>query len=155
LKEIPIEQAEAKSVHGVGNQQVTRRIFLQHCPSAPEGWENLRTVIRIDSEGFDRLSRTTCETFYFLSSLPVDGLSPEQWMTILQNPRLTVVIMILRRIGHTLLTIFKHVTQRSEQRHSEPWHVLLQRMRDGLLLATDEILKGLRRREVFTPHSLS
>jgi hypothetical protein len=63
--------------------------------------------------------------------------------------------MILRRIGYTLLTLFKHATQRLEQCHSEPWHVLLQRMRDGHLLATDENIKELRRREVVTPQSLS
>jgi hypothetical protein len=54
--------------------------------------------------------------------------------------------MILRRIGYTLLAIFKHVTQRSDARRVEPWHVLLSRVRDAMLLATDAIVAGLRRR---------
>jgi protein tyrosine/serine phosphatase len=53
--------------------------------------------------------------------------------------------MILRRIGYTRLTLFRSVTQRSDSRRAEPWRVLFERMRDALLLATDELLDGLRR----------
>ncbi len=48
------------------------------------------------------------------------------WVT--HNPRLTATIIILRRIGYTLLSIFKKVTQRSDHRRHEPWHILLTRM---------------------------
>jgi hypothetical protein len=126
----------------------------------------------VDSDGFDRRGNPTHETFYFLSSLAPDRLSPQQWLTVIRrhwavetthqilddafeeddrpwvthNPRLTALIMILRRIGYTLLAIFKHVTQRSESRQSEPWHVLLSRIRNAMLLASDSIAEGLRRR---------
>jgi hypothetical protein len=65
---------------------------------------------------------------------------------VLHNPRLTAAIMILRRIGYTLLAIFKHVTQRSDHRRHEPWHVLLTRIRHALLMATPATFGGLRRR---------
>jgi hypothetical protein len=54
--------------------------------------------------------------------------------------------MILRRIGYALLAIFEHVTQRCDARRDEPWHVLLSRVCDAMLLATDAIVEGLRRR---------
>jgi len=54
--------------------------------------------------------------------------------------------MILRRVGYTLLSIFKHVTQRSDQRHREPWRRLLTRIRDALLQATAATFDGLRKR---------
>jgi predicted transposase YbfD/YdcC len=173
LNERAPESADAISMDGNGLNQVRRTIFLASCPDGTDGWDHLRTVIRVDSDGFDRHGRPTHETFYFLSSLPPDRLSPQQWLTVIRrhwavetthqildgafqeddrpwvshSPRLTTVIMILRRIGYTLLAVFKHVTQRSEPRRSEPWHVLLSRVRDAMLLATDAIVEGLRKRK--------
>lgn len=161
---------DALTVDGKGNDQVTRSVFLLPCPDGTEEWEHLRTIIRVDSSGFDRLGRPTNETRYFLSSLPTDRLLPQQWLTIirrhwavetthqildvtfkeddrpwvLHNPRLTATIMVLRRIGYSLLAIFRNVTQRSDHRRHEPWHVLLTRIRDALLLATTAAFVGLR-----------
>jgi len=56
------------------------------------------------------------------------------WLT--ENPRLTVVLMILRRIAYTLLTIFRSVTQRSDERRSEAWKELFWRLYDAVLVAT-------------------
>jgi hypothetical protein len=166
------ESADAISINGKGKYEVRRTLFLASCPDGTDGWDHLRTVVRVDSDGFDRHGKPTHETFYFLSSLSPDRLSPQQWLTVIcrhwavetthqilddafkeddrpwvtHNPRLTTLIMILRRIGYTLLTIFKHVTQRSEPRQSEPWRVLLSRVRDAMLLATDAIVDGMRRR---------
>jgi hypothetical protein len=166
------DSADAVSVDGSGKYEVRRTLFLASCPFGTDGWDHLRTVVRVDSDGFDRHGRPTHETFYFLSSLSPDRLSPQQWLTVIRrhwavetthqildgafqeddrpwvshSPRLTTVIMILRRIGYTLLALFKHVTQRSDARRDEPWHVLLSRVRDAMLLATDTIVAGLRRR---------
>jgi predicted transposase YbfD/YdcC len=168
----PLEQADAVNIEGTGHAQVTRRIFLAACPAAPDGWKHLRTLIRIDTDTFDRLGQPQTETFYYISSLAIDRLSPEQWLTairrhwavetvhqildgafaeddrpwVLENPRLTLVVMILRRIGYTLLTIFRSITQRSDERRQEPWRCLLQRIRDAVLLATASVLDGLRPR---------
>ena len=172
LGQRPIQQADAVNTQGAGRAQVTRRIFLAACPAAPDGWEHLRTLIRIDTDTFDRLGQPNTETFYYISSLAIDRMTPEQWLTVirrhwavetvhqildgafaeddhpwvLENPRLTVVVMILRRIGYTLLTIFRSITQRSDDRRQQPWHCLLQRIRDAVLLATPWVLDGLRPR---------
>jgi hypothetical protein len=45
--------------------------------------------------------------------------------------------MILRSIAYTLLTIFRSITQRSDERRSEPWRELFQGVYDALLVATD------------------
>ena len=172
LGQRPIQQADAVSTEGTGRAQVTRRIFLAACPAAPDGWEHLRTLIRIDTDTFDRLGQPNTETFYYISSLAIDRMTPEQWLTVirrhwavetvhqildgafaeddrpwvLENPRLTVVVMILRRIGYTLLTIFRSITQRSDDRREQPWHCLLQNIRDAVMLATTSVLHGLRPR---------
>jgi hypothetical protein len=172
-----IHSPDACTVDGKGRAQVTRSICLLPCPVGTDEWSHLRTVIRVDSSGFDQLLRPTNETRYFLSSLPADRLSAQQWLTVirrhwavetthqvldvtfkeddhpwvLHNPRLTATIMVLRRIGYSLLTIFRSVTQRSDHRRHEPWHVLLTRIRDALLLATATALVGVRRRTSARP----
>jgi predicted transposase YbfD/YdcC len=177
LGQRPLQQVDAVDVEGTGRGQVTRRIFLAACSVAPDGWEHLRTIIRIDTDTFDRLGKPNTETFYYISSLAIDRMTPKQWLTairrhwavetvhqildgafaeddhpwVLENPRLTLVVMILRRIGYTLLTIFRSITQRSDDRRQEPWHCLLQRIRDAVLLATTSVLDGLRPR---TPEHL-
>ena len=60
---------------------------------------------------------------------------------VLENPRLTLVVMILRRIGYTLLTIFRSITQRSDDRRQEPWNYLLQRIRDAVLLGINLVTR--------------
>jgi len=172
LNQLPTQTADGVDVTGSGLHQVTRTIFLRTASAPPEGWEHLRSVIRVDSDGFDRLGKPTHETYYFLSSLPVDRLTPKQWLTMIrrhwavenahqvldvafeeddhpwvtENPRLTVVLMILRRIAYTLLTIFRSVTQRSDERRSEAWKELFQRIYDAVLVASADTLAGLRRR---------
>jgi hypothetical protein len=172
LGQRPLQQADAVNVEGTGRAQVTRRIFLAACPATADGWEHLRTLIRIDTDTFDRLGHPNTETFYYISSLAIDRMTPEQWLTVirrhwavetvhqildgafaeddrpwvLENPRLTVVVMILRRIGYTLLTIFRSITQRSDDRREQPWHCLLQNIRDAVMLATTSVLHGLRPR---------
>jgi hypothetical protein len=49
-------------------------------------------------------------------------------------------------VGYSLLTILRSVTQRSDERQSEPWRELFQRVHDAMLVATDTVLSGLRRR---------
>src|SRR5512133_2892770 len=163
---------DARTVDGKGLGQVTRTIFLLPCPDGTDEWPHLRTVIRVDSSDFDKLGRPTQETRYFLSSLPIERLSAQQWLTVIrrhwgvetthqvldvtfqedahpwvtQNPRLTATIMVLRRIAYTLLSIFRNVTQRSDHRRQEPWHRLLTRIRDALLHATSATFDGLRKR---------
>jgi len=172
FKDRNAEAPDARTVDGKGLGQVTRSVFLLPCPDGTDEWPHLRTVVRVDSAGFDRLGHPIAETRYFLSSLSTDRLSAEQWLTVvrrhwavetnhqildgafqedarpwvLHNPRLTATLMVLRRVGYTLLSIFKHVTQRSDERRTEPWHRLLTRIRDSLLLATPETFRGLRRR---------
>jgi hypothetical protein len=172
FKDRCVDSPDALTVDGKGSGQVTRSIFLLPCPDGTDEWSHLRTIVRVDSSGFDQRGRPTNETRYFLSSLPTKRLSAQQWLTVirrhwsvetthqildvtfeedehpwvLQNPRLTATIMVLRRIGYSLLTIFRSVTQRSNHRRHEPWHVLLTRIRDALLLATPAALAGVRTR---------
>ncbi len=58
-----------------------------------------------------------------------------------QNPRATVVVMVLRRIAYTLLTLWRGVSLRGDEQRARPWRDL---MRDILLAAVTATLHQLR-----------
>jgi predicted transposase YbfD/YdcC len=95
------------------------------------------------------------EDRYYLSSLPAEQLSPEQWLRVVRGhwgvenechntwdkifreddhpwfeagqdaPQGALVVLLLRRIAYNLLTLFRSVTQRSDQNRQMPWKDLM------------------------------
>jgi len=53
------------------------------------------------------------------------------------NPRGSLVVAILRRIAYTILTLFRSITQRSEERRHVPWKAILDDVFFALVSATD------------------
>ena len=62
-----------------------------------------------------------------------------------QNPRATAVVMVLRRIAYTLLTLFRSVTLRSDEQRTRPWRELMRDILLAAVTATAEQLRSLRR----------
>jgi Transposase DDE domain len=158
--------------HDHGNT-VIRRVYIGPATAAPEGWDHLRSVLRIETETVDASgNRLRIENRYVISSLAADRLTPAEWMLLIrrhwgvetthqaldvafeeddhpwieQNPRGTLVVAILRRIAYTLLALFRGVTQRSDERRATPWKRLLRPIHTALLVTTDAQLAGLRLR---------
>jgi hypothetical protein len=154
---------------------MSRRVYLGQATTGPDGWEHIRTVLRVVSEKRDAWGRVTaCEERYFIASLPSCRLTAEQWLLvvrrhwgvetahqvldvafkedqhpiILENPRATVVVAMLRRIAYTLLTLFRSVTQRSDERRHMPWKKLIKSIFRTLVASGQSTLAGLR------PHPL-
>ena len=165
------EQCDASS-EDLDHATVVRRVFLSEIGSGYDGWESLRTVVRVQTETRDPGGRVTkCEARYFLSSLPLRRLSAGQWLLLIRRhwrvetahqildtafdedahpwivacPRATVLVAILRRIAYTLLSLFRSVTQRSAEARAMPWKRLLRHVSNTLVSATAEQLHGLRR----------
>ncbi len=151
---------------------VTRSVYLGQASTGPEGWGHIRTVLRVVSEKRDPHGRVLAtEERYFVSSLPSCRLTGHQWLLvvrrhwgvetahqvldtafkeddrpiIVENPRATVVVATLRRISYTLLTLFRSVTQRSEEKRSVPWKRLMRSVLRTLTAADERTLEGLRR----------
>jgi hypothetical protein len=80
-------QAEGGAgVARIGDSTVVRRIYLGEATDAPEGWDHLRTVIRVESETLDaRGRRLAYENRYFISSLARDRLTAAQWMSVVRG----------------------------------------------------------------------
>ncbi len=169
-------KAEAETVDVVGTTTVTRRLFTTSEMAGYLSWNHLQTVLRVVSVKRDNETNAvlTTEERYFISSLPLEALTRQQWLQLVRNhwwvengchqiwdkifrederPWInsgegscqgTVVVMLLRRLGFNLLALFRSVTQRSEERRQTPWKDLMRWVYNTLILATEEHLAGLR-----------
>jgi hypothetical protein len=151
--------------------------YLGESVAAPEGWEHLRTVARVEVETFDtKGNRISREDRYFVSSLPRSRLTDEQWLLLVrrhwgvetahqildgafdedkhpwieQHPRATAVVMVLRRIAYTLLVLWRDVTLRSDDNRSRPWSWIMRDIFLCLLTATAERLRNQRSMPLLT-----
>ena len=158
--------------------RLMRRVFGVLVARLPEsqldGWEHLRTVLRVESETLDPKGRRIAyENRYFVVSLPAARLTPKQWLLLVRlhggvennchhtldtafqednrpwiesDPRGALAVAVLRRLAYTLLTLFRSVTQRSDERRATPWLDLLRWFYNALIAATDADLATLRPR---------
>ena len=59
-------------------QRVVRRLYLGEATAAPEGWEHLRTIVRVQTQTFDASNQLVgCEDRYLISSLPRAPIDPQ------------------------------------------------------------------------------
>jgi DDE_Tnp_1-associated len=175
LAALPQQRAVASSEDLLGGPRtVVRHVYLTEQMVGFGDWEHLRTVLRVESETFDAHGRRLAhDNRYFVSSLPASRLTPSQWLLVVRlhwavennchhtldtafeederpwiktDPRGMVVVAMLRRMAYTLLTLFRSVTQRSDERRATPWRDLLRWFYNAIISATDADLKALRPR---------
>ena len=175
LASLQWHRADASSEDVIGGPHtVVRHVYLTEEMAGFGGWEHLRTVLRVESETLDsRGQRTAHDNRYFVSSLPASRLRASQWLLVVRlhwgvennchhtlddafeednrpwiksDPRGMVVVALLRRVAYNLLTLFRSVTQRSEERRATPWRDLLRWFYNAIIAATDADLSTLRPR---------
>ena len=169
--------ADAGTEDVVGKTTVTRRVYVTSEMAAFLDWVHLETVLRIEStttviETGEVLAH---ENRYYLSSLDTAGLTAEQWLAVVRmhwavennnhntfdtafaeddrpwitaHPKGMVNVLLLRRIAYNIATMFRSVTQRSDERRATPWKDILRWFYNTLIAATDADLAGLRTRKV-------
>lgn len=167
-----LDTADATSVDLERGRRVVRRLYLGEVTVALDGWQHLRTVIRVEKEFFDATGKSLGkEDRYLLSSLPGCRLTAAHWLLVIRQrwgvetshqildtafveddhpwiesePRAALVVAVLRRIAYTLLTLFRSVTQRSDERRAVPWKTLMGEVSFALIMTTNEQVSGLRR----------
>jgi len=172
LEQRRADEADTVDEQWVGNSCARRRIYLCDCTAVPEGWEHCRTMLRVDGEFVDASGKSSSQQRFFVSSLGQHRLSGAQWLRVVRghwsvetthqvldvafqeddspwirdNPRAMLVVAILRRIAYTILSLFRSVTQRSEQARAVPWKDLIWQVQRALLVATDQHVNGLEHR---------
>ncbi len=170
--------AEAETVDVVGNHVVTRRLYRTVDLAHYLDWTHLETVLRVESIKRERDTDKVVEREdrYYLSSLPHDELTAEQWLLLVRRhwgvenechntwdtifgeddhpwfasgedaPQGTVAVMLLRRLAYNMLALFRGVTQRSEDKRQTPWKDLLRWVYNTLIAATAADVDALRPR---------
>lgn len=144
-------------------------------------WQEVKTVIKLDCETHEEGKPTSHKTRYYVSSLVATEATPAIWLKvrlkrwgvesahqildttfaedkrpwITSDAQGTLAVMLLRRIAYTILALFKFVATRNEDKHDEPWRVLMERIKDVLKWATDELFQGLRPRTFAVPSALA
>jgi hypothetical protein len=171
-----LPQSAAASTEDVigGPRTVVRHVYLTEQMAGFDDWKHLRTVLRVESETFDAHGRRTAhENRYYIASMPACRLTAAQWLLLVRlhwgvennchhtldtafeeddrpwiesNPRGMLVVALLRRLAYNLLTLFRSVTQRSDQRRATPWLDLLRWFYNAIISATDADLARLRPR---------
>jgi hypothetical protein len=168
------ERALAQTIDVLSNQKtVIRRLHLFEGEPLYR-WNHARVFLRVESETHEGGRVTAQENRYFISSLPREELTDEQWLLLVRrhwgvevnhcildtafkeddhpwirtHPRSMVVLMALRRIAYNLLALYRGVTQRSEEKRATPWKDLMRWLYNAAICVTAAELEALRPRVV-------
>ena len=175
LARLAADKCVAHDVDIDGSDVVERRVFIAELDK--QGWQaltHLRTLLRVH---VTRTHKTTGEVSTedrsYVSSLPAKRLQGPQWGQLIRRrwsvenqnhntfdtlfsederlwilqPQGMLIVMLLRRLCYNLLTLYRAVTLRSEHSRAVPSKSLLRTVYNSLLLATQEAMAGVRRRD--------
>ena len=143
-------------------------------------WPHIKTIFKVVSLVYENDKLISTKTRFFVSSMSADELKADKWLELIvarwgvetvhqildvsfeedKHPWITknangaLVVMLLRRLVYTLLTLYKSVTLRSEESREMTWRQLMQQIRDTLLWAKENIFDGLRPRVFAVPPAL-
>ena len=135
-------------------------------------WQHARSFLRVESIKARDGVVIEHELRMYVSSLNVDELTGEQWLRLIrghwgvetnhqildtafeEDDRLWIVanacgllnVLMLRRLAYTLMTLYRSVTQRSDDERQVRWRDLMTRFLAALLGATENHLANLRPR---------
>ena len=141
--------------------------------SAESIWLHARSFVRVESIETRDGGVTRREARLFVTSLETKALSPAQWLLMVRShwgvetnhhtldtafaeddrPWIVadgnglLVVLLLRRIAYTLLTLFRSVSQRSEARREMRWVDVLRWVWTAVVAATEIHLAELRPRK--------
>lgn len=136
-------------------------------------WEHVNTAIVVVTEVHEGGIVTETKRRLFVTNKSHDAMSAEKWLQLVvlrwgvetshqildtafeedKHPWMSsdangaLVMMILRRVAYTLLTLYKSVTLRSEEAHAMPWRQLFAQLRKALTWPVDAIADGLDGRQ--------
>jgi len=156
-------EADAVSEDFDRGYRVVRRLFIGQVTVLLDGWEHLRTVLRIQTETFDGTAKPRVDERYLISSMPSVRLTADHWLLVARRhwgvetshqildiafqeddhpwieacPRAALVVAILRRVAYTILALFRSVTQRSDERRATPWKTLMTELFVALISTTE------------------
>jgi hypothetical protein len=75
-------EANAVSEDFERGNRVVRRLFIGPATVLLDGWEHLRTVLRIQTETFDGTAEPRVDERYLISSMPSVRLTADHWLLV-------------------------------------------------------------------------
>ena len=144
-------------------------------------WGHARTAFKVDSETYVDGVLTSTKTRYFITSLESSELTAEKWLRLVvlrwgvetahqilddafaedERPWITadaqgaLAVMLLRRAAYTILTLYRSVTQRSDENRLLPFRKLMEWLKDAVKWPNATDLEGLRSRRFAVPPALA
>jgi hypothetical protein len=134
-------------------------------------WKHTRTVLRVHSEVWECGKMLSSESRYFVTSLRSHALSDMDWLALVRShwsvenhchctfdkifdednhlwitgdSQGALVVLILRRVVYTLLSVYRSVSLKSEEHHTRPWKTLLRWILVTLIGLNEEAVSGTR-----------
>jgi len=170
----------ARTEDVTGTRRVVRELSLQSVSDLGTNrtlWRHTRTIFKVYSETYEEGVLKSTKTRFFVASLAAVELTPEKWLELIvlrwgvetvhqildcafeedRHPWITkdangaLVVMLLRRLVYTMMTLYKSVTLRSDQHREMTWPELITQIADTLEWAPDSVLEGLRPRTFAVP----
>jgi len=147
-----------------------RSVWLTSEAAGYHEWSHLKTIVRVRREVVRDDGTGTCDDRYFLSSLELGELTPEQWLKVVRahwrvendvhgvldctfkedaHPWLyatpgQLAVALLRRVALNMMALHRNVSRRGETKRGIPWKDLIATALAVLMGATDDDLAGLR-----------
>jgi hypothetical protein len=75
-------EADAVSEDFERGNRVVRRLFIGPATAPYDGWEHLRTVLRIQTETFEGTAEPRVDERYLISSMPTVRLTADHWLLV-------------------------------------------------------------------------
>jgi hypothetical protein len=144
-------------------------------------WKHAKTGLKVCTHIYTDGALTSTSTRYFVTSLEASELAGEQWLELVvlrwgvetvhqilddafaedKRPWITkdavgaLSVMLLRRVAYTVLTLFRSVTLRSEEKREQPFRKIMEWLKDAVKWPNSEDLEGLRPRRFALPPALA
>ncbi len=167
-----------------GSKRIVRELTMMAVNATGKNrtlWSHTGTIFKVYSETYKDGVLKGTKTRYFVTSLSASELSPEKWLELVvlrwgvetvhqildcafeedKHPWITkdangaLVVMQLRRLVYTLMTLYKSVTLRSDENREMTWGELMDQIKDTLEWAQGKVLDGLRPRSFAVPPALA
>jgi predicted transposase YbfD/YdcC len=139
---------------------------LEHSSKQSLVWRHARSLIKVETFRKELTSTVEhIETRYYVSSMTPRAMTGNQWLFairahwgvennnhctfdktfaedkkpwIKESPQGALAVLILRRIAYTLMTLYRAVTLRSEERKTMRWKDMMRRLQRALIIPTLE-----------------
>jgi hypothetical protein len=162
----------------IAGKTVIRRLWKTTEMADYCGWSHLRMVLRVQATVInERIGGIeSIEDRYFVTNVHRGRLTDVQWLTVIRRhwavennchntwdrllreddrvwirePQGMLVVQLLRRIAYNLMTLFRDVTQRSEEKRAMPWKDLMREFYLAFVRFTfTHLLPGSRLKRAF------